>query len=76
MVRGKFKLAKVTANAGASGRQLMFSAVCNDGTPENERFHRYTPTGTLEMYVDNPAALTQFELGKEYYLDFTPCEPQ
>lgn len=76
MVRGKFKLAKVTANAGASGRQLMFIAVCNDGTPENERFHRYTPTGTLEMYVDNPSALAQFELGKEYYLDFTPCEPQ
>ena len=72
MVRGKFKLDQITANAGQSGKQLTFKAVCNDGTPENERFHRYTPSGSLSMYVDSEPALAQFELGKEYYLDFTP----
>lgn len=53
---------------------LVFSAVYDNGTPENQRFTKATPSGTLEMIVDNPDALKQFELGKSYYLDFTLAE--
>ena len=42
------------------------------GRPEDQRFSKATPSGSLRMQVDNPAALEQFEPGKAYYLDFTP----
>ena len=37
---------------------------------ENTFFSKATPSGRLEMFVDNEAAIKQFELGKFYYLDF------
>lgn len=73
MVRGKFTLFQITQNHySPQARTLVFNAVCNDGTPENERFHKASPSGTLTMTVDNPEALAKFELGKSYYLDFSP----
>lgn len=70
-VRGKFVLQVNSQNMWSpTARVLKFSAVCN-GTEENQNFHKYTPSGVLEMTVDNPSALEFFELGKEYYLDFT-----
>lgn len=69
MTRGKFKCVAATKHAGYSAVTYKFFAVCNDGTPENERFHKYTPSGTLEISVDNPNV--NFELGVDYYLDFT-----
>lgn len=72
MIRGKFKLqSKAEVYWSPTLRVLEFGAVCNDSTEENKRFHKYTPSGTLHMNVDNPIALEYFELGKEYYLDFT-----
>lgn len=53
-------------------RTFRFSAVYDDGTPENERYARYTPIGELKIQVDNPAVV--FEPGKSYYLDFTEAE--
>jgi len=40
---------------------------------ENESWSKYTPSGKLEMSVTNPGAIEQFEIGKAYYLDFTPA---
>lgn len=74
MVRGKFVLQVKSENMWSpTARVLKFSAVCN-GTEENRNFHKYTPSGTLEMTVDNPTALEYFELGKAYYLDFTKAD--
>lgn len=68
--RGKFTLQKVShVGWNKDLRIYEFQAVCNDGTPENERFHRYTPSGTISITVDNPAVV--FEFGKEYYVDFS-----
>lgn len=53
-------------------RTYRFSAVCDDGTPENERYARYTPIGNLTIQVDNPNVV--FEPGRDYYLDFTPAD--
>jgi len=38
---------------------------------ENARFTKATPWGTIEMGIDNPAALAQFAVGASYYVDFT-----
>lgn len=41
--------------------------------PENVRFTKATPWGNIKLGIDNPAALNQFEVGKSYYVDFTPA---
>lgn len=71
MVRGKFKVVSHIKDA-YPGIGVRLFAVCDDGTPENERFHRYTPTGEITMRVDNPEAEAQFPIGREMYVDFTP----
>jgi hypothetical protein len=53
-------------------RICKFTPVADDGTPENERYHRYTPGGSLELAVDNPAVT--FEPGRLYYVDITEAD--
>jgi len=73
-VRGKFRLSEIThLDYNDSAKRLTFNAVCNDGTEENAKFHKYTPTGQISMTVDNPEAMKQFELRKEYFVDFSPA---
>lgn len=71
MVRAKFKLNAITDMAGWSAKKMVFDAVCNSSTEENKSFAKYTPSGRLEITVDNPSALEQFKLGGYYYLDFS-----
>jgi hypothetical protein len=47
-------------------------AVYGDGQA-NKSWAKYTPSGQLEMVIDNPDASERFEVGKEYFLDFTPA---
>lgn len=72
--RAKFRCASVERfSENPEGvRVYRFNAVTDTSTPENERYARYTPIGELKMHVDNPAV--SFEVGKDYYLDFTPAE--
>lgn len=79
-VRAKFRLQskKVHAVYGGTGYhpqvELIFSAVSADEVPENQRFHKYTPGGTLSITIDNPSAVEFFEANPLVYLDFTGAE--
>lgn len=44
-----------------------FSAVCADEVPENQRYHKYTPSGKIEITVTNPNV--KYLIGKDYYFD-------
>jgi hypothetical protein len=57
-------------------RTLVFNPVYGNGDPEHEntRFWQASPQGELKLGVINQQAWEQFELGKEYYLDFIPAE--
>lgn len=57
-------------------RSLVFNPVYGKGDPnhENTKFWQASPSGKLELNVINPQAWSQFELNKEYYLDFTPAD--
>ncbi len=33
-----------------------------------------TPQGEIKMMITNPAAIDQLDLGKSYFLDFTPAD--
>lgn len=41
--------------------------------PQNARFTKATPNGTIQMAIDNPAAIAQFEVGKNYFVVFSPA---
>lgn len=73
-MRAKMKLESIRDSGGQDAKQLTFRAVTDDGTPENERYHRYTPCGTVEMTVDNPKALEGMAPGDSFYVDFTKAE--
>lgn len=75
MVRAKFTLQTIETHEyrpGSSSKYLVFNATYDQTIPEDQRFSKATPSGTLRMQVDNPAAVERFEPGKAYYLDFTP----
>jgi hypothetical protein len=67
-VRAKFAVTSVEEFSG--GKNVRFSAVTT-GSDENKSWSQYTPSGELTMGITNPAAEQFFEVGQEYYLDFT-----
>ncbi len=56
----------------ATSRVYDFTAVYDAESPEDQRFAKATPSGSLSITVDNPAVT--FEPGKAYYLDITPVD--
>ena len=69
--------AKFTCNDIHSDGSVKLSAVygTNDkDNEENNQFSEATPCGELDMVVSNPSAKGFFEIGKDYYLDFTEAE--
>ena len=73
--RAKFTVQKKAQMAwGKPGAaEITLSPTYDTSIPEDKLFSEASPSGELHMYVDNPAAVQFFELGKAYYLDFTPA---
>lgn len=73
-VRAKFRVISETRTAFAleHSRLVKFQAMYDPSLPEDQRFAKATPSGSLEIHVDNPDV--HFELGQSYYLDFTPAD--
>jgi hypothetical protein len=67
--------AKVRCNAKSANEVHFHTVYEPDGTKndENARFTKATPWGDISLGIDNPAAIAQFEVNKEYYVDFTPA---
>lgn len=76
-VRAKFTCVdkkKVSTDENSGFSILMQPVTC--GSKENEEFFNYTPYGRVEIGTINPVAAEQFEIGKEYYVDFTKVEEE
>ena len=80
-VRAKFRVEKITRQNNWNGskelRTVSLSPVYggNDPNHENAKFWQASPSGSLELGCINLDAAEAFELGKEYYIDFTPADP-
>lgn len=73
MIRAKFRVISVTRDIyNAKARTIKLSPQYDQAIPEDRRFAEATPTGELTMYVNNPSVVEQFEVGRYFYLDFTP----
>jgi len=79
-MRAKLKLSHI--QKFENSEVLMFVAVCKnegyppDGSDENNTFAKWTPSAELKMCVNNPALLGVYEVGQEFYVDFTPVVEQ
>jgi len=71
-VRAKFychSMTKTTSSPEPFIYNYRFSAVTS-GSDENKKFWKWTPSGMIELSSIRDDI---FEVGKEYYLDFTPA---
>lgn len=64
----KFKVGSVT-NYGNKNEGVNLSPVAS-GSEENKSFSLYTPTGKIELAINNPDAVGFFIPGEEYYVEF------
>jgi hypothetical protein len=79
MVRAKFKVQSIQDSTDAdkkvfSRRVILHPVYSDDPAHENRAFWQATPSGSIDMWINNPAAFDQFEEGAEYYIDFTRAE--
>lgn len=71
--RAKFKCVAIAKREGYNGDAFHHAAsfqVCYAGNPENKAFFASTPSGSIEI---STVRADHFEVGKEYYVDFTPA---
>lgn len=72
-IRAKLQLTSTTNHAwGAT--TLRFETRYDDSIPEDQRFQKATPSGHIELMIDNPVAVEFFSLGGSYYVDFSMAE--
>jgi hypothetical protein len=76
-VRAKFKVKSITRSEhwdkSKGELQTIKLAPVMSGSEENKEFYAASPSGVIELGTVNESARKQFELGKEYYVDFTPA---
>lgn len=70
-VRAKMKVESIEMSSGGGGAVILRPVT--SGSAENESFFKYTPSGSLHLSTINEAAISQFELGKEFYVDLSPA---
>lgn len=70
-VRAKMKVEELEMSESGGGSVKLRPVT--SGSAENDQFYKYTPSGTLHLSTINQAAIEQFELGKEFYVDLTPA---
>lgn len=72
MIRAKFKVE--LKDPGERGNVILRPVSSSDPSHENKTFWDATPSGQINMWIQNEKAFARFELGKEYYVDFTLAE--
>lgn len=72
-VRCKMIVVSKTTYQGALGVGVKLQAVWGDDSPENKAFFDATPSGEITVHVRKAEVGDSFELGKTYYVDFTPA---
>jgi len=71
-VRAKFRLQEITTyHWSPAVKRVLLRPEYDPTIAEDQRFATATPTGEFWMQVNNPFAVEQLVLGKQYYIDIT-----
>lgn len=52
-------------------KRVVFEPRYDDNLPEDQRFFKATPSGRLDIVVDNPTVLADLNVGDYVYIDIT-----
>ena len=69
-VRAKFRLDSITHHQGST---WAFKFIAVHDMEASKLFRFSSVSGEFTMTVNNPAVFEAFEIGKEYYADFSPA---
>ena len=61
-------------NPTYSQKTIILTPEYDQKIAEDVSFQKATPTGRMEMQIDNPVAIERMPIGKTFYVDFTPVE--
>lgn len=78
-VRAKFTVQEIRTHKAWNGPGLMGTVrliPVTGGSEENASFYAATPGGSIELGTVNEAALKVFNVGDEFYVDFTPAKKE
>jgi len=76
-VRAKFKVQELVSRNCGNGyveKTIVLTPQYDQALAEDVSFCKATPTGRIEMRIDNPTAIDLLPVGKLFYVDFTPVE--
>ena len=76
-MRAKFQVQSVTRGVGIDRincNEVAAKSYGNDGLDEDNTYAKFSPSGSLELSIANPALLGVIQPGQKFYLDFTPAE--
>lgn len=74
-VRAKFKVTSVVTKEITptySEKSIILEPQYDQKIAEDLSFQKATPTGRMEMRIDNPDAIAAMPVGTVFYVDFTP----
>ena len=69
-VRFRCKMVVNTVLACVNSEQINASPV-TDGTPEDNSFSQWTPSGSLDLTISNPDLMGKIKPGAKFYGDFS-----
>lgn len=70
MVRAKFRVTKIAKTHWGS-TEVTLTPEYDQAIPEDQRFAKATPSGQIQLLIDNPPAVEYLKLGGFFYVDFT-----
>lgn len=76
-VRAKFKVTEIIETKFAptySQTKIVLAPQYDQKVAEDVSFSKATPTGRIEMQIDNPVALAAMPIGTTFYVDFVPVD--
>jgi hypothetical protein len=77
-VRAKFRVSSITEHDYVGRRMKTIEltpVMSNDPGNENKSFWDATPSGVIKLGTVSMEAASQFDVGREYYIDFTLATP-
>lgn len=69
VIKSKFQVNSITRTSGSGRVYIMLNPVLTDDV-ENKKMWKSTPTGTVELHLDNPDSYNNFQVDEIYELTF------